>query len=196
MDGFEMLHLYGTGVGEMWGTTGTVNPSNEALVYSGCARLTIQKLSKTRDDPTLTMIWDAVSGSWSGDVGAPLFNGAVWEAADGTGSYSSEISVSGKMVYGYNWNVRNDGDGPGDYRLTFSLDGYNCPGNLNTHFTEGVTSIRSAVEEEVTPLAEDGSDLEGGISAIDFTNNLTYIDVRIKARSGGGGGGGGGGKPF
>ena len=37
--------------------------------------------------------------------------------------YSAEINVKGKVIYGYNWNTRVLSDGPGYYRITFSMDG-------------------------------------------------------------------------
>ena len=45
MLGYEMIRLEGLGIGEVWGTTLNIYDSNDATVYTGCARLTIQGLS-------------------------------------------------------------------------------------------------------------------------------------------------------
>lgn len=192
--GFEMGYLWGEGTSEMWGTTGNTYNSDQATVYSGCARMTIQKLTKDPTDPTFFVAWNPVTGAWTGDIGDALFNKAVWEAVEGSESptsYSAEINIPGKVIYGYNWNLRKVGDGAGFYRLTFSLDGTNCPIILNTFFTEGTTQILLPVEEEVLAEAEEPG---GGVAVIDYANNLTYIDVEILARSGKGGNTGKGGK--
>ncbi|MCJ7618280.1 MAG: hypothetical protein MUO43_17265, partial [Desulfobacterales bacterium] len=121
------------------------------------------------------------------------------------GYYSAEINVGGKVIYGYNWVVRDIDEAPGFYRLTFSLDSVNCPVvPLNTFFTNGTTSIveLEVVEEEEEEEEEeetsdgnnngddnepnDGEDsnnpgnlIPGGIAKIDFINNLSYMDVQI-----------------
>ncbi|UCC22047.1 MAG: hypothetical protein JSW23_09610 [Planctomycetota bacterium] len=188
MDGFEMFWISGEGQTEMWGTNTVVYDSNAATVYSGCARMTIQKLTKDFQDPTLSLTWDAAAGEWIGDANPATFNGGVWEGGDGPGYYSAEINVSGKCIYGYNWDVRKTGEGPGSYRLTFSLDANNGP-TLNTFFVEGITEIMLPAEEEAT-TEEEEPPTGGGVAAIDYANNLTYIDVHIVEKSGGGGGGG------
>jgi hypothetical protein len=185
MLGFEMAHLWGTGTSEMWGTNGIEYLSASATVYSGVARYTIQKLEvDPYDDVTglpidnamLGLAWDAVEGQWTGPVGATLYNSAVWEAEGVDGKalasiYSAEINIPGKVIYGYNWNVRKMNDGLGYYRITFSMDavgGKEVPIPCNTFFTEGVTSVKLSASVE-----------GGGIGVIDFANNLTYIDVEI-----------------
>jgi len=191
MNGFDMGWISGEGITEMWGTNTVVYPSVDATVYSGCARLTIQKLTKAHTDPTLSLTWNAAAGEWVGDATPAQFNGGVWEGADGPGYYSAEINVSGKCIYGYNWDVRQGGEGAGSYRLTFSLedDSEHTEIALNTFFTDGITTIMLPVvePEEAVIMAEP---VEGGVAAIDFANNLTYIDINITAKSGGGGGGG------
>lgn len=214
---YGMRHLSGWGINELWGlaTLGLEwNPDPEqtvyyteaekldgmqATVYSGCARLTIQKLTKPRDDLTLSLTWNATVGEWDGDVtdGADpaLFNKVVWEGGDGPGYYSAEINVKGKVIFGYTWDVKNLNDNTivppytaptaaGDYRLTFSLDGLSCPVILNTFF--------DAETEILVPLELMGVESEGtggAAGVIDPINNLTFIDVRILPRSGGGHGG-------
>ncbi|HEX6133530.1 MAG TPA: hypothetical protein VFZ24_06190 [Longimicrobiales bacterium] len=210
--GYRMLHTFGLGADEQWGLSVLPDGTPEALdnylptIYSNCARLTIQRLLVNRDDPLLAnLTWDDAAGEWTGvdpTTGDPLvnralFNDAVYTVQDGPGYYNAEINVKGKVIYGYTWGVRKLNDGAGDYRLTFSLDGTNCPQTLNTDFEDGVTFIMQPEEEseEVVVAAEPAG--EGGISYLDAANNLTYIDIHIYTKKGGttprGGGGGGGG---
>jgi len=212
---YGMRHLEGWGIDELWGLATEVvwDPDGDgdfddaeygkvpevldgyqATVYSSCARLTIQKLSKPRDDTTLSLNWNPNAGEWDGDVtdgdDPALLNKVVWESGDGHGYYSAEINVKGKVIYGYTWDVKNLNDktgvpltATGDYRITFSLDGVNCPVALNTFFDAARILVPA---EEVTAVAEEGEDPGGGaVGVIDVTNNLTYIDVRIlEPRSG------------
>lgn len=207
MTGFTMSHLWGEGTSEMWGTNTGTYDSFQATVYSGCARLTIQKLSKDPADPEFYVSWDPYTGEWVGDVGSALLNSAVWEAVEGSTSplyYSAEVNIPGKVIYGYNWNLRKTGDGAGVYRLTFSLDGIegHCPVPLNTYF-DANTQIMPSIElttlawppkgPQIGPTVAE-ADPGGGVAVIDVDNNLTYIDVTILARSGKGGTSGKGGK--
>ena len=188
MTGYEMFHISGEGTTEVWGTNGVDYASNEATVYSGVARYTIQKLNVVNpyDDTTglpipsgdLGLIWDAAAGVWTGPVGAMLYNSAVWEAEgvlghDLTSIYKSETNIPGKIIYGYNWNLKRTNDGTGFYRITFSLDadgGHSGEIPCNTFFTAG-TSVKFSENVE-----------GGGIGVIDTVENLTYIDVLITAK--------------
>jgi hypothetical protein len=192
-----------TGVSEVWGTNTETYPSDSATVYSGTARLVIQKLGKDRDDPNLSVTWDPVHSRWIGDdIGDPLFNGGVWQNIDGPGGYSAEVNVQGKVIYGYNWVTRTTADGEGDYRITFVLDpnssetGITCNTAFGEYGDEGkVTEILPGEEEGgiiVQALAEEPDDLGGGIAKIDLNHNLTYIDVRLTSGKGSGRKGGGG----
>ena len=210
MTGYEMSHLWGEGITEMWGTNGVAYASNEATVYSVLARYTIQKLEVDPydalgdpiDSGTLGLTWDAVDGMWTGPVGAMLYNSAVWDAEGVTGPdlasiYSSETNIPGKVIYGYNWNLRKMNDGVGYYRITFSLDAFGGKEVVipcNTFFTDGVTTIMLPVEEVSEEAASavmesDGGEepVMGGVAVIDFTNNLTYIDLNITEKASGGG---------
>lgn len=196
MTAFTMAHLWGQGPSEMWGTNTVQYPSTEATVYSRCARFTIQQLTEDPGSVGFFVAWNPATGVWEGDAGAALYNSAVWMGTEGpSGAYSAEINVAGKVIYGYNWNVRKTGDGSGYYRLTFSLDGLNCPLVLNTFFIDGVTQIKPTAEEEVLvpgPSFPPGPRITaeepgGGVAVIDFANNLSYIDVQILPNKGGGG---------
>ncbi len=173
MLGYEMQLLFGKGTSEMWGTNGETYDSTQATVYSGCARLTIQKLL----DGAETLAWDGATGEWTGDVGQTIFNRAVWQTTDGPGGYSAEINIPGKVIYGYVWNVRNANDGAGLYRITYSLDGVSCPVTINTVFD--TTRIMAAVESTTAvPAGEPVANLE----VLDRADNLTYVDVPILSR--------------
>jgi hypothetical protein len=192
--GYDMRHLFGWGIDEMHGTTGVTYAGTQATVYSHCARLTIQKLLVDRTDPALaSLLWVPEEG-WTGAglINEPIFNMAVYNAGDGPGYYSAEINVKGKIIYGYTWNVRRLNEGAGDYRITFSFDEVCGTAALNTYFTNGVTEIVLPLEEEVEEIValEGESPGGGGVGVLDFTNNLTYMDVRILERGGGGGKGG------
>lgn len=173
MIGYEMSWLYGEGTTEMWGSNGLQYTSDVAHVYSCNARLTIQKLTVEPGQPGFVEpTWDAANDRWIGDsIGSPLYNTLV----------SAENNVSGKIVYGYNWNLRKMAAGAGFYRLTFSLDPNAGTGYaLNTTFSSG-TAIVPSTEGEVVVTAEPGG---GGTAVIDVANQLTYMDVRILANKG------------
>ena len=130
MNGYVMRYISGQGPSEMWATNGQPYSSDSsydpllqdlAWVFSGAARLTIQKI-----DPNLasTLTWNPATGQWQGaGVLGTFFDKPVWETGDGPGYYNAEVNVSGKIVYGKVWNTKNEAAGPGEYRLTFSLDG-------------------------------------------------------------------------
>ncbi|TFH41186.1 MAG: hypothetical protein E4G94_08385 [ANME-2 cluster archaeon] len=218
---YEMRHLYGLGTDEMWGLSTTINPfaaeevipNTQATVYSHCARLTIQKLIVERDDPSLAdLIWVPEVG-WMEPDGyevdlidnEPIYNMPVYVVGDGPTYYSAEINVKGKVMYGYNWDLKKVHGDPadGDYRVTFSFDDY-CGLNdqgppLNTFFTDAdgnpVAQMIELVEEEevidpddpdlsTTESEEtDGGDV-GATGVIDYDNGLTYIDIRIEQQGG------------
>lgn len=178
---YTMASLGGQHRYEIFGTDKSTFLSPEATVYSGDARLTIQRLAVSRDDPAADpangiVKWDAATSRWVGEnvVEPPSFNGGVWEGGEGSG-YSAEINVSGKVIYGYNWQSPPV---DGHYRLTFSLDAVNGPVALNTAITSATTiAVSDEGEEMVEALAE--PDMGGGIAKIDGTNGLSYIDVQL-----------------
>jgi len=188
---YEMRHLWGLGIDEMWGLSTlagnveTIYPPAQATVYSHCARFLIQRLTEDRDSPNLLVSWDETTGQWTGTVNQPIYNEAVWTGGDGPEYYSAEINVKGKIIYGYTWNVLRLNDGEGDYRLTFVLDG-TCSAGLNTYFDVN-TQIDLPVETEATTEASAEEEPVGGaVGVVDPVNNLTYIDVRILPKKGGG----------
>ena len=202
MQGYTMKVLYGSGSTEMQGTNGVAYDSTQAIIYSGAARLTIQRIDPTLAyDPNNVPTWDAATSRWTGSAVIPnpsstdgtFYNMAVFQTGDGPGFYAGEINVGGKIVYGYNW--KTTGYAAGTYRLTFSLDkaGFEAanPGmTLNTFFDAGSQILPSAEGEAVTPAAETGGT---AVEAIDVANQLSYLDVVLTGSQGGKGGRGGGG---
>lgn len=186
-----------SGLTEVWGAKtedvqdgplGITYLSDSATVYSGMAKLVIQKIDDMSGNETPMLIWNLETSSWVGDVSTPLFEGAVWDNVDGPSGYSAEINVQGKVIYGYNWVTRKIGDGAGTYRLTFVLDNQDedYVGEKNTFITDATQIVTKVEEEEIIPAAEPESG--GGTAVVDHLNNLTYIDVQLVAKSGSGGG--------
>lgn len=214
MTGYAMCKTNNvTGVGEMWGavagsgddqsTSLTTLEFTDAQVYTAGARLTIQRIVP---DLAAGYTWDATAHTWVGcGADAPVVNQAVYEATDGPDSFGVEVTVGGKITYGY---VLSTGTLPkGEYRLTFSLDGPSgtFPG---TGTTLADATIAIPVEEataSVTAAAAEGESggAPGANTAVMRGDlNLTYIDVGLKTRTdpvptctptGGGGTTGGGG---
>lgn len=183
--GWGTDEVHGISVDPVWGTIDLFYHNDLPTLYSACARLTIQSLNVSRDDPLVeTLTWDPVSHQWVGSViKAPIFNDAVYEAADGPGYYNAEINVKGKIIYGYTWNVKNLNQGVADYRITFSFDSVGCTAPDNTLITPATQIILP--EEGV--VAEEEPDLGGGVAVLRPEYNLTYMDVRIGSQKGGGG---------
>jgi len=171
-----------TGKNEMWGlhtdstggTAFTYVPET-AFVYTGASRLSIQQI-----DPATAsgLAWDG--GKWTGTgAGEVVVDVDTATSGDGITGYKGEISVSGNFVYGYVWNSRTDSVGPGEYRLTFSLDG----------LTQQCVSLAGA--EIMVPVEEEGdisiaAEPLGNVPVVDDANNLTYIDVGLTSQKGGG----------
>lgn len=187
-----------SGLSEVWGAktvngsegpVGATIESELATVYSGMAKMVIQKLDEVPENETPNLTWDSNLSKWEGDVSLPLFEGGVWENVDGPSGYSAETNVQGKVIYGYNWVTRKIGDGPGTYRLTFVLDN-NFTGTKNTSFDSNTVILLN--EEEEIIVAEE-PELGGGTAVILHEYNLTYIDVQLVPKNGQGGGNSGGG---
>lgn len=112
------------------------------------------------------------------DPASLTWGGASWAAGDNTPeiipvSFAPELNVGGKYIFGASeggWKPTQEGW----YRITFYV-----PNGSGVNLTEALvgglpsTSVATAL--------------------VDWTNNLTYVDVEVVA--GGGGGGGGKGRP-
>lgn len=184
---YAMRHVSGWGTDEVHGLQTSLNnevvygPGTQATVYTPNARLTIQKITSS----TGHLDWDPHINAWIGDCSAPVFNQAIYQASDGPTYFNAEVNVKGKIIYGYNWNVRTTGSGTGLYRITFSFDGPDESRTLNTFFDSETAIIVPAEEVEVSE-APGG----GGVAYLDDVYDITYIDVNITSNRGGGGKGG------
>lgn len=188
--GYDMCWIEGRGQNEVWGAQVTGGAGNwaavtseqtEAMVYTAGARLTIQRIV-----PDRTYTWNAATHQWQGTgADAPYYSGAIHEgAADGPGSFGSEVTVSGRLSYGYLWDA---GSAPqGEYRLTFSLDG--AAGDFPGSGTSMAgASILVSEEEELAAVAgeEIGAMAEGSGNTAVMRGDLelTYIDVTVGTRT-------------
>ena len=176
--------------GNDFGPGGTMNPGSQtvldpmvvkgyhATVYSGCARLIVQKLTA---NPAV-LAWSSDSGRWVGDAAAPIL-----ELSTYAGTYGAEVNAGGNLIYGYNWNAKTVATGK--YRLTFVLDGYTqgvpsglCPYPLNTVFDESTTVINTGEVAQGVLLSHDDLMTLGGSGA---EGGATYVDINITAKGGG-----------
>ena len=177
LGGYQMNHLSGSGITEVWGAAdgaavGTPEPSfsgktfvpAEGTAYSNCARISVFKLVNGVPEP------------------AAVFSYAVADkyGNDGPGGFAAECNVGGTIIYGYNWDPRTNALSAGKYRVQFSLDPTaTWPGGSvarNTHIN-GLNPLDVAGEWPYAPV----------LSGDGYT---TYVDVDLVT-----GGGGGGGKP-
>ena len=177
MQGFEMTYLYGQGPDEMQGTDGTLYDA-VPTVYSVMPRLKLEKLSGTDPD------------GQPGDPVCEIFSGAIHEGvgADGHGYYSSEVNVAGKLIYGFNFRIRDVEMCPevhryGWWRITFQLDDVGFVGGFPVERMVDLVGIEAGENsEELTYTPE-----------FDPATNTTWLDVYVESGRGGGGGGCGGG---
>lgn len=184
MNKYEMCWISGSGTTERWGMQvsdgGAPSPDDSfvpvttsgttAMVYTDGARLTIQRIA-----PGANLTWDADAHEWVGEgTSAPVVNQAAWEdTGEGPGGYGAELNVQGKVVYGYNF--RTSGMPPGEYRITFSLDG---PGAAysGSGTTLASASLLTNVEGE---SLETRAEPEGNTPVILPGQELSYIDVGL-----------------
>ncbi|NMQ18345.1 hypothetical protein E4P82_03505 [Candidatus Competibacter phosphatis] len=152
-----------------------------ALVYSHCARLVIQKIPDSESP-----VWDETTGLWSGpSVGDPLVNVATY-----TGAWTTEITSSGSIVYGYNWNAKTASTGT--YRLTMVLDGNDAEGPVcsSTLATKFETPTQSTAGTQLVNMGEANTSttiIYAGDSDLGDEGGLVYIDVPLTTKGGGGG---------
>ena len=154
---------YPSSTNELQGTNATTYDSDYATVVSSKPGLKVQYLGTVAPAPD-ALTWDAA------DV--------RWEWADGaypsltTVSFAPELNVGGKYVFG----ASSGGWKPaslGYYRITFYVPS-----------GSGLNLAPSAIANESTGFT---APTEGVAQAVlDSTDNLTYIDVNVKASGGGG----------
>lgn len=145
LDAYAMTLLYGSGQTEMQGTNGTTAPSTTRTVFAFNARLRIEKLH---------------GPGGAVDESVTPFDMSVYEAlgGDGPGRFSPEVNVSGKLVYGFIWRLKDwnlsSQQKLGWWRLTFSLDPQSV---LPTATLPGNVTITALDASETTAtLAPDG----------------------------------------
>lgn len=175
-----------TGTTEIWGAYKVKADTNIATIYSSQAMLVIQKLIGLNEGETPDISWS--TDRWSGEN---VDNNFIYKISVPEGSFSAEVNVQGKVIYGHNWLTEDDANGPGTYRITFVLL------NKGTASIDDGTAILGSDETVETPEESQGGRRKfiGGEAKIDPKNNLTYIDVQLSPTRGGGntGSGGGGG---
>jgi hypothetical protein len=171
---------YGPGalVGDFPGTRALIDPREvkpgfDATVYSRCARLAIQKI--TGDAASLS--WDPATGHWEG----PAVNNPAIDLSAQTDAYSAEINAGGNLIYGFNWNTKQQAEGSGVYRLTFVIDGPSrCPVS-NTEFGMDTIIANPGNLNEAFLVPKGDMRLNGGDEG-----GLTYIDITVQVSGGGG----------
>ena len=112
--GYPMDSLGGTKKDEVWAASSSEPTSQNPTAYSIVPRLTIQKLTG-----------DQIDGD-HGVVDSTSFDAAIYEGfgTTGPGGFSAEVNAAGKVIYGFNWNLRDETvpNKEGWWRLGFSLD--------------------------------------------------------------------------
>ncbi len=214
--GFRMWHVANQGPDEMWGVHAAAASSPDtydtryAIVHAG-ARLDLTKISgATQPCPTasgtpvahaaaLQWTWTAVDpatggfGGWSAVEGAPYRLDEVDDLP-----YTVELNIGGKLIYGYNWNLKRQSMPPsvpktGWWRLTF-YTGYSGSSLFTDTYAIDLSGVVGAgalappvLEGAVPPVESATGPLY--LPGIDPLNNVTYIDVCIGTTRGGGKGG-------
>lgn len=184
MTGYTMRHLYGQGTSEMWGTNTVTYDSLEATLYSHCVRYVIQAVNRST---AADLVWTS-DNQWAGPgAGSVIFSGRTWNEGSSAATYSAELNIPGKIIYGYNWNTRRLP--AGDYRLTFHLDGDSCAPfgvTLNTTFEGATIRLPVEVEAALAAASREAEPSGGGVAAVDAVSELTYIDITLTSKSGSG----------
>lgn len=164
LTGFNTTSLSGTGSTEVQGTDGTTGLFTPT-VYSVVPRLTIQKVDSVTMQPI---------------PGAIGFDGTIADglAAHGPGSFSAEVNVAGKVIYGFGFLIQDitlpaNLHKYGWWRITFSLDGSATMGGSTTSRNTRLVSLMD-VPGLYTPV-------------LDPSGTSSYIDIYVDKAQGGGG---------
>lgn len=188
MTGFNMRWLEGSGKTELWGTDGTTGAFN-ATIYSVCPRLTITKCQGEYVPVTATC-----NGSWVQAIDLWTYDGLT---GDGPGFYSAEVNVSGKVIFGYNWMLRQmpeviNGvpiDKAGWWRLAFSIDdgggAVACNAQIDNIHPADLHAYFAVPEPAAVTEEETGTDPVLYEPRL-VSSTTTELDVYVKANKGGG----------
>lgn len=197
MLGFEMWWASGKGTDEMWGAKAT-NPVAEGdpapappttyyplygTIHTANAVLTIQKLqagsgSQAAPPAASAFVWDVGTRQWLAADPLTMFTPAT--PAGYPAALTAELNIGGKVMFGYNWQLRRltmpaGVTKDGWWRLTYSTTDNAV---VFTGSTQLGPPVAAAVSEEGgTPLFT---------PVVDLLHNITYIDVYISASKGGG----------
>lgn len=170
--GFDMMPLWETPQGWVWGTDGVKYATNAADVFSPTARLTIQRIAHPVATSGRELIWNATTGAWEGPaLRATLLNQAAWKGfgeADRS-VFAGRVNEEGRLVYSADWVTPYVSGSGAWYRLTLSLDGVSSPFLSMTTFSEKVAAAppRSGIPRYVPVALPDLS--------------LTYVDIFVRA---------------
>ena len=168
LKGFSMQSLGGISLNEIFVTDATTYASSLATVYSNVARLKIEKLDAQNGTPTLTVYDSPVYDAYG--VDGPV------------DAYSAETNMGGKVIYGFNWDVRTV---PltvktGWYRLSFILDA-----GATVTDADGVvqTYTRNTKLESLNPLDLFGATVpEVVLYQPTLSDYASTLDIYIKAK--------------
>jgi len=115
----------------------------------------------------------------TGNLIKPIYDGTAWEGlyVDGpTGAYSAEINQLGQLLYGYNWDTKNDAGGAGYYRLTFSIDAVSEVG-LSSAFPY---TINEWCGVTITDVADYAYVTDGSAFTLGMTNTFWSTSIIIQ----------------
>ena len=226
--GFQMWHVSGQGITEHWGVRADDLTFDS---YNYDSPFQIIRTSQARLNLTKMVPGDATCPNpGAGEPGdpPPVAQVGAWDPNQGWGDtcqisdapYSVEVSVGGKIVYGYNWRMREIEDADlealcgegwieeGYWRLTFydPTGGVMFPDedapNVAPPYVpseertlpraEFNTVLAPPPPEPVQPTESEDPTADDRLykPVIDTVNNLTYIDICIVPKTQGGGGGG------
>lgn len=194
--GYQMWHIFEQGPDEQWGVRVTNDgsvpytyQSQFPIIYTSDARLNITKVAETpggicpadgvkpADYPTPDWIVSSGIGTWTGTHGLRDI------------TYSPELNVGGKWVYGYNWQFRRDvfQEKSGWWRLTFYSPSQAVafdPTRFVAMTAAPIPTPSAGYPALPVSVAEESGPLYTPI--VDFANSLTYLDICITAQTGGG----------
>jgi hypothetical protein len=202
--GFQMWHVFGQGPSELWGVHATdaeppvpyVYAGPQATVHTGGARLVLTKLEAGVGDVRVPP--DPAAFGWTGSG----WTGAAENVLVAPGA---ELNIGGKVVYGYNWNLKkwamtSAATKAGWWRLTFfdadarvDVLGACCTGEEGEVCEPAPTCTMMVAppapgtpppEAALLAAPEEGEGDTGPLyaPAVDAERDLTWIDVYIQDR--------------